>query len=95
LRDTFAWCPQWWRHPEAAFVVESLWRSYEAHRPPDDPLEPSNDHAYWLVQIAYPLLARLWQPDTMFRGCDADHEEPMRATALPHEDDPLGKYVAG
>lgn len=80
--DMFAWCPQWHQHKEAAFVMESLWRSYEAHRPPDDPLEPSSDHAYWLVQIAYPLMQQLWAQTQTFRGC-AERHEP-RTAPLPN-----------
>lgn len=81
-RDQFAWCPEWFKHQEAAFVIESLWRSYEKHRPPDDPLEPSSDHAYWLVQIAYPLLQQLWFADATFRGCTDAHQDPPRVKPL-------------
>lgn len=81
-RETFAWCPQWHQHKEAAFVMESLWRSYEAHRPPEDPLEPSSDHAYWLVQVAYPLMQQLWAMNQAFRGCTEGHSP--RVAPLPH-----------
>jgi len=80
--DLFAWCPRWFEHKEAAFVVESLWRSYEAHRPPDDPLEPSSDRAYWLVQIAYPLMNQLWAQTQCFRGCHDGHDP--RSDPLPN-----------
>lgn len=76
-QEQFAWCAQWREHREAAFVVESLWRSYEAHRPPDDPLEPSSQHAYWLVQIAYPLMQQLWMLEQTFRGCIGEGHDPQ------------------
>jgi homoserine trans-succinylase len=26
---TFAWCPEWYKHPEALIRVEAIWRAWE------------------------------------------------------------------
>lgn len=28
----YAWCPQWWRHPEAVLRLSALWRGFEELR---------------------------------------------------------------
>lgn len=93
------WCRQWWSHPEAHKVMNELWRSYEAHRPPDDPTDPSSEHAQWLVHIAYPLMNQLLAPEGPFKGCNArdevgqGHKTPMKAAPLAHTIDPSGRYM--
>lgn len=79
-----AWCPKWYQHREAAVVVRELWRSYEAHYPPNGVDEPGNETAQWLINYAYPLLDRLWLQDTVFRGCDWPEHRP-RNQVLPEE----------
>lgn len=70
------WCPEWQRHMEATVVVNELWRSYEAHRPPDDPTTPSTERAVWLTVYAYPLMAHLWAPDGGLKDCSHNPEMP-------------------
>jgi hypothetical protein len=93
------WCPEWWRHQEASTVINELWRSYEAHRPPDDPTEPTNERAEWLVMFAYPLMQHLFALNGTFRGCignidsgDFGHRNPQASQPLPHIIDPTGNY---
>lgn len=77
LRPTFPraldegtrWCRLWWEHPEAVYVVEQLWASYEALRPPDPPEMPGKQRAEWLVAYFYPLFERLLFQHGPFNGC--------------------------
>lgn len=58
-----AWCPEWWRHPEALARFAGLWRSYERHRA----LGVLSD---WLLYCAGPQLRSLRAPDRgAFAGC--------------------------
>lgn len=97
--DAIHWCPQWWKHHEANKVMTELWRSYEAHRAPDDPSEPTSEQAEWLVMFAYPLMAQLWDQYGTFRGCDCNpdgrggHADIIRSQPLPHTIDPTGTYA--
>jgi hypothetical protein len=92
-----AWCVEWWRHPEAAYVVEQLWMSYEAAVMPGHG-EPSNAKATWLVYFGYPLTDRLFNSSNTFKGCmqttsNPGHHEPvMKSPRLPHRVDPTGEY---
>lgn len=67
------WCPQWQRHKEAEEVVNALWRAYEAHRPPDDPLAPSTERAIWLNVYAYPLMTHLFDSKGGLKDCSQIH----------------------
>lgn len=90
LGSVHKWCEEWWRHPEAAYVVEQLWCSYEALRPPDTPAGPTKHRAEWLVGYFYPLFDRLLSPTTTFDGCAVSAAETddgvlhqPRTTRLP------------
>jgi hypothetical protein len=65
----YRWCSQWNVHPESSEAIIDLWRSYEAHRPPDDPAEPSNHHIEWRTFFAYPTMMRLLDHNGCFRSC--------------------------
>jgi len=68
-QDSINWCPRWREHREAVVVVNELWRSYEAHRPPDDPTTPTTERAVWFTVFGYPLMERLFNPQGGFHGC--------------------------
>jgi hypothetical protein len=82
-RDPFEhdlrWCPQWQQHMEARVVVNELWRSYEAHRPPDDASVPTTERAVWLTVYAYPLMERLWAANGGLKDCMQDPNSPHHA----------------
>lgn len=40
--DNQAWCPEWWRHPEAISRLEALWRAWESLR-----LDPTTGMSVW------------------------------------------------
>ena len=82
------WCPQWQEHMECRVVVNELWRSYEAHRPPDDPTTPSTERAVWLTVYAYPLMAHLWSADGTLKDCSHNPDQP-------HHNDPVFPPLAG
>lgn len=86
--STLRWCPQWRQHPEVVEVVAALWRAYEAHRPPDDPLVPSTERAVWLNVFAYPLMAHLWSQTGGLKDCSQNPE-------LRHHVDPDFPPLAG
>lgn len=77
----WCWCPQWWRHAEAIWRLELLWRSWEVAR-----LHPTGMSS-WSVEFdrhKYELLGE----DSPFRQCRADdgdrkahHSELKPATA--------------
>lgn len=75
LSDSIRWCEQWWRHPEALYVVHQMWQSYEAMRSPEPPAPPGKQRAEWLVVFFYPLLAHLVNPAGPFAGCAITHRE--------------------
>ncbi|MDF9749621.1 DUF4913 domain-containing protein [Arthrobacter sp. ES3-54] len=39
---TFAWCPEWYKHPEALIRMEAIWRAWEHLR-----LEPALGVSTW------------------------------------------------
>lgn len=86
-RDPFSsdnrWCSRWYEHREAAVVVNELWRSYEAHRPPDDPTVPTTERAVWLTVYAYPLMERLWSSLGGLKACNQHPDSPRHAIPFP------------
>jgi len=63
---TTAWCPEWWRHPEAVIRLEALWRAWEHLR-----LDPATGMSVWLRDHADHHMAVLLSPDGPFKGCEA------------------------
>jgi hypothetical protein len=84
--NTGAWCPQWWRHPEAHLRLNELWRSWEHLR-----LDEATGIAVWLRDFADPFMAVLLSPDGPMAGCTPDgHSTHMTLEplpAVPHPDD--------
>lgn len=75
------WCPQWWRHAEAIWRLELLWRSWEVSR-----LQPTG-MSNWSVELDRHLRELLGE-DSPFRQCrvaEADrvarHVDQVVATA--------------
>jgi hypothetical protein len=77
-----AWCPEWYKHPEALIRMESLWRSWEHLR-----LEPALGISSWWLNHADPHMRVLMDTKGPFKKCAHDnrHVAPTAAkTALPH-----------
>ena len=49
-----AWCPEWWRHPEAVSRLEAMWRAWEALR-----ADPAFGMSTWWIHHADPHLSVL------------------------------------
>lgn len=62
------WCPQWWRHAEAIWRLELLWRSWEAAR-----LQPTGMSS-WSVEVDRHL-HELLGSDGPLRQCRAEEED--------------------
>lgn len=71
------WCPQWWRHAEAIWRLELLWRSWEVSR-----LQPTGMSG-WSVELdrhKWELLG----DEGPFRQCRGPEDDrPDRHTDLP------------
>jgi hypothetical protein len=77
-----AWCPEWYKHPEALIRMESLWRSWEHLR-----LEPALGISSWWLNHADPHMRVLMDTKGPFKKCAHDnrHVAPTAAkAALPH-----------
>jgi hypothetical protein len=66
------WCPQWWRHAEAIWRLELLWRSWEAARLRPTGMSP------WSIELDRHL-RELLGDEGPFRQCrPADGDRPAR-----------------
>ena len=77
----FAWCPEWYKHPEALIRMEAIWRSWEHLR-----LEPALGISIWWLNHADPHMRVLMDKEGPFKKCAYDGHKtltPERA-ALPH-----------
>lgn len=77
------WCPQWWRHAEAIWRLELLWRSWEVNR------LSATGMSGWSVEVDRHIRELLGE-DGPFRQCrgaeddrDARHTDLAAATAEP------------
>lgn len=70
------WCAQWWRHDEASFRLEALWRSWEMAR-----YDGGLGMALWLRDHLDTQLRVLFSGDGPFQACDGDSHNP--APGLP------------
>lgn len=84
--DAYRWCPDWWKHMEAQFALEALWRSFEFYRH-----DGKTGVANWLLHVAYPIMRLLMDPDGVFTFChamkghfhDGDKTEWLPHTPMP------------
>lgn len=77
----FAWCPEWYKHPEALIRMEAIWRAWEHLR-----LEPALGVSTWWLNHADPHMRILMDKEGPFKKCAYDgHKTPTPArAALPH-----------
>jgi hypothetical protein len=72
------WCPQWWRHAEAIWRLELLWRSWEVSR------QHATGMSNWSVEVDRHL-RELLGDDGPFRQCRVtESDRAARHTDLPH-----------
>ena len=78
---TFAWCPEWYKHPEALIRMEAIWRAWEHLR-----LEPALGVSTWWLNHADPHMRILMDKEGPFKKCAYDgHKTPAPGkAALPH-----------
>ncbi len=77
----FAWCPEWYKHPEALIRMEAIWRAWEHLR-----LEPALGISTWWLNHADPHMRVLTDKEGPFKKCAYDgHKTPTAGkAALPH-----------
>jgi hypothetical protein len=63
-----AWCPQWWRHPEAISRLYALWRAWETLRVAD----PNTGMSIWWRDHFDPHFAALTHELGPFGKCSPD-----------------------
>lgn len=73
-----AWCPEWWRHPEAVFRLSALWRGWEQHR-----LEPGDAMSAWARDHLDHHMRVLLDPAGPLRGCSDDRGHGSVAALRP------------
>lgn len=72
------WCPEWWRHAEAVYRLEALWRAWE-HLRQDASLGPAS----WLRDHLDHQLAVLLSSGGPLRGCSVRRGHQDRDYTLP------------
>lgn len=77
----YAWCPEWYKHPEALIRMEAFWRAWEHLR-----LEPALGVSTWWLNHADPHMCVLMDKEGPFKKCAYDgHKTPARdRNALLH-----------
>jgi Domain of unknown function (DUF4913) len=63
-RDNVHWCEEWASHPEAAEVVDALWRSWETLQ-----RDAGTGLGVWFVNFSYPMMSQLFDPSGTFASC--------------------------
>lgn len=64
---SLAWCPQWWRHPEAVVRLSALWRGFEQRR-----TEPGDSMSAWIRDHLDHHMRILNDPAGPLKGCSDD-----------------------
>jgi hypothetical protein len=86
----FAWCPEWYKHPEALIRMEAIWRAWEHLR-----LEPALGISTWWLNHADPHMRVLMDKEGPFKKCAYDGHKPPRTpglAALPHNEPEAGIF---
>lgn len=80
ISDT-VWCPEWWRHPEAAIRLHALWQAWEHFR-----LQGGPGISFWFLDHADPHMAKLFDPRGPFKYCSVRNGHKKMLDRLPLED---------
>lgn len=83
----YAWCPQWWRHPEAVLRLSALWRGFEEQR-----RQPGTAMSAWIRDHLDHHLPLLMDADRgPLRGCTAPKGHAQRPLQrMPLDASPAG-----
>ena len=73
---SLAWCPEWWRHPEAVVRLSALWRGFEERR-----AEPGDSMSAWMRDHLDHHMPVLTDPAGPLKGC-SDERGHGSVTAL-------------
>ncbi|MCZ2404392.1 DUF4913 domain-containing protein [Paenarthrobacter sp. Z7-10] len=85
-----AWCPEWYKHPEALIRMECIWRAWEHLR-----LEPALGLSTWWLNHADPHMRVLMDKEGPFKKCAYDgHTLPRTPglATLPHVEPETGIF---
>lgn len=83
------WCPTWWFHPEAAYRLDSLWRSWEHLRQ-----DAAFGSSTWIREHLDHHLPLLLSDSGPFKGCSIKNGHAKdRDYKFPLEEPPAGLYA--
>jgi len=81
------WCPEWFRHAEAAVRLEALWRAWEHLR-----MDPATGMSVWLLDHADPHMAKLFDPRGPFKYCSVRNGHKDMLNPLPLRSPARGQF---
>ncbi|MFC9963330.1 DUF4913 domain-containing protein [Nocardia ignorata] len=79
ISDT-VWCPEWWRHPEAAVRLLALWQAWEYYRQ-----KGGTGLSVWFLDHADPHMTKLFDPRGPFKYCSVRNGHKEMLKSLPVE----------
>ncbi|MDR7170338.1 hypothetical protein J2W56_004089 [Nocardia kruczakiae] len=77
LTDT-VWCPEWWKHPEAALRLDALWHAWEYLRQ-----DGQTGMSAWFLEHADPHMSKLFDPRGPFKYCSVRNGHKDMLSPLP------------
>lgn len=77
ISDT-VWCPEWWKHAEAAVRLTALWRAWEHLRH-----NGGTGLSVWFLDHADPHMAKLFDPRGPFKYCSVRNGHKDMLSPLP------------
>ncbi|MFD4356602.1 DUF4913 domain-containing protein [Nocardia sp. NPDC058519] len=87
ISDT-VWCPEWWRHPEAAVRLDALWQAWEHYRMKGGP-----GISVWFLEHADPHMIKLFDPRGPFKYCSVRNGHKEMLTSLPVEKPDMAQWT--
>lgn len=87
-RRTSAWCPEWWKHPEATVRLQALWLSWEQLR-----TDPALGLSVWLRDHFDHHMTILVSGDGPLKGCKPSGHKPSGDYELKTTTPPAGLFL--
>ncbi|MBF6248321.1 DUF4913 domain-containing protein, partial [Nocardia elegans] len=81
------WCPEWWKHAEAAVRLEALWRAWEHLR-----MDPATGLSVWFLDHADPHMTKLFDPRGPFKYCSVRNGHKDMLNPLPLKSPVQGQF---
>ncbi|WP_446222995.1 DUF4913 domain-containing protein [Nocardia sp. IBHARD005] len=88
ISDT-VWCPEWWRHPEAAVRLAALWQAWEHYR-----MQGGPGISVWFLDHADPHMTKLFDPRGPFKYCSVRNGHKEMLKSLPLEKPDANQWTA-